>query len=306
MQRQQEVFVLAFGRTAIGSFQGCFGEISAVDLAAKCVEGVFDKFNLSSLKGQVEECIVGNVLSTGLGQGIANQIAQKAGLPSNTNCFTVGKVCSSGMKAVMLGAQSILTGQSDFVVCAGTESMSNVPHLLRGRNTEGKYGNRILEDCLVVDGLSDASSGKSMGVITEEMALKEQISRAFQDEYTISSYERAIHAQEAGFFSQEIIPINGHSTDEEPAKFRKDKIRSLKPAFASEGTITAASSSKLSDGAAVLVLASRKFCLEHKIVPVAQIVDFAEGTQVSIGACTNVHLFTLCFRMQKSLGLLLH
>lgn len=259
-----------------------FREFSAVYLAAKCVESVLDKFKLSSLKGQVEECIVGNVLSSGLGQGVANQIAQKAGFSSSTNCFTVEKVCSSGMKAVMLGAQSILTSQSDFVVCVGTESMSNVLHLLRGRNTEGKYGKRILEDCLIVDGLTDASSGRSMGVITEEMAFKERISRAVQGEYTVSSYERAIHAQEAGFFSQEIIPINGRSTDEETAKFRKDKIHSLKPAFAIQGTITAASSSKLSDGAAVLVLASRQFCLKHKIVPIAQIVDFAEATQVTL------------------------
>jgi acetyl-CoA C-acetyltransferase len=278
----EEIFVVAYGRTAIGSFQGCFGEISAVDLAAKCIEGVFDKFQLGNLKEQVEECIVGNVYSAGLGQAVANQIAQKAGFPSSTNCFTVGKVCSSGMKAVMLGAQSISTGQSDFVVCVGTESMSNVPHLLRGRNTQGKYGNRTLEDCLIVDGLSDATSGKSMGNITEEMAQKEGISRSIQDSYTISSYERALCAQREGVFDQEIIPVNGHAVDEEPAKFKREKISLLKPAFSTDGTITAASSSKLSDGAAVVVLASKKFCLKYAKLAIAQIIDFAEATQVSI------------------------
>jgi acetyl-CoA C-acetyltransferase len=280
----KEVYIVSAARTPIGSFLGTLSSFSAVQLGGFAYKAAVEKAGLSP--DQINEIFVGNVLSAGLGQAPATQIAVAAGLGYNTPCTVVNKVCASGMKAIMLGAQSIMTGQNDVVLAGGTESMSNIPFYLLKARTGYKYGNSELLDGLQYDGLTDVYNHCAMGVCADNTAKEMNISRAAQDQYAIDSYKRAANAWAAGKFSNEVIGVEitdrkGNKTvfaeDEEYKNVNFDKIPGLKPAFTKEGTVTAANASTLNDGAAAVVLMSKEKALELGIKPLAKIRGFADA-----------------------------
>jgi acetyl-CoA C-acetyltransferase len=239
----------------------------------------------SSLKpDDVQEVIMGNVISAGVGQAPARQASMFAGLPPATECTTVNKVCGSGLKAIMLGTQAILLGDAQIVVGGGMESMSNAPYLLDAARTGYKMGNAELVDGMMKDGLVDVYNKTLMGEIAELCARECQVPRTAQDEFALLSYQRAQDSQKLGRFTAEIVPVEiagakGQTTvvteDEEPPKTDFAKIPKLKPAFTKEGTVTAANASKISDGAAAVVLMSASTARERGIRPLARIVAYA-------------------------------
>ncbi len=280
----KEVYIVSAVRTPIGSFLGTLSSFSAVQLGGFAYKAAVEKAGLAP--SQINEIFVGNVLSAGLGQAPATQIAVAAGLGYNTPCTVVNKVCASGMKAIMLGAQSIMTGQNDVVLAGGTESMSNIPFYLLKARTGYKYGNSELLDGLQYDGLTDVYNHCAMGVCADNTAKEMNISRATQDQYAIDSYKRAASAWAAGKFSNEVIGVEitdrkGNKTvfaeDEEYKNVNFDKIPGLKPAFTKDGTVTAANASTLNDGAAAVVLMSKEKAQELGIKPLAKIRGFADA-----------------------------
>ncbi len=280
----REVYIVAATRTPIGSFGGSLASLSATMLGAKAIEGALASISLSP--EQVEEVFMGNVVSANLGQAPARQAALGAGLPNSVPCTTVNKVCSSGMKAIMFGAQTIALGQADIIVAGGMESMSNVPYYAPGARWGTKFGNSELIDGLSKDGLTDVYSQTAMGVSADKTAEKYGISRDAQDIFAIDSYKRSQSASKHGKFKNEIIPVEiaqrkGPAIlldqDEEPFKVDFDKIPSLRPAFSSDGTVTAANASTLNDGAAALVLASEDAVKKWSLTPLARIVSYADA-----------------------------
>lgn len=251
------VYILGGGRTPQGHFLGKLSTLTAPELGGHAIAGGLSRSSLNPEK--VEEVIMGNVVSAGVGQAPARQAALGAGLGENTPAITINKVCGSGMQAVIHGAQSILTGERQVVVAGGMENMSLAPHLVKKTRSGQKYGALTTQDALQHDGLTDAGSGKIMGVCAEECAKKYDLSRADQDEYAITSFKRALAAQQEGKFAGEICKVATKreevESDEGPTKVNFEKIPQLRPAFSKEGTITAANASTLSDGASALVLA---------------------------------------------------
>ncbi|WP_214070985.1 acetyl-CoA C-acyltransferase [Mucilaginibacter sp. dw_454] len=279
----REVVIVSATRTPIGSFGGALASFSATQLGAIAIQSAVQKSGLKP--EQVQEVFMGNVLSANLGQAPATQAAIFAGLPY-LPATTVNKVCASGMKAIMLAAQSIATGQNDIVVAGGMESMSNVPYYLAKARTGYKLGNDLLIDGLVEDGLWDVYNNYHMGSAAELCATECNISREDQDAYAIESYKRSIASQSSGKFVAEITPVEiknkkGEVTlvndDEEPATVKFDKIPTLKPVFQKDGTVTAANASSLNDGAAALVLMSREKADELGIKPLAKIISYADA-----------------------------
>ena len=279
----KEVFIVSVARTPIGSFGGKLAELSAVQLGTHAVKSALQKINLDP--EFVQELIFGNVVSANVGQAPARQIALAAGLNESTICTTVNKVCASGMKAAMYGAQSILLNDADIVVVGGTESMSQAPFYIPKARFGYKYGDAALIDGLSRDGLVNPYDNKAMGEFADKTAEKYEISRAAQDEFAINSYKRSAAATENGKFKNEIIPIEittrkGVITISEDEEFRNvmfDKIPTLKSAFPSKGTVTAANASTMNDGAAALILASGEAVKEHNLKPIARIISFADG-----------------------------
>lgn len=279
----KEVFIVSVARTPIGSFGGKLAELSAVQLGTHAVKSALQKINLDP--EFVQELIFGNVVSANVGQAPARQIALAAGLNESTICTTVNKVCASGMKAAMYGAQSILLNDADIVVVGGTESMSQAPFYIPKARFGYKYGDAALIDGLSRDGLVNPYDNKAMGEFADKTAEKYEISRAAQDEFAINSYKRSAAATENGKFKNEIIPIEittrkGVVTISEDEEFRNvmfDKIPTLKSAFPSKGTVTAANASTMNDGAAALILASGEAVKEHNLKPIARIISFADG-----------------------------
>jgi len=279
----KEVFIVSVARTPIGSFGGKLAELSAVQLGTHAVKSALQKINLDP--NLVEELIFGNVVSANVGQAPARQIALEAGLSESTICTTVNKVCASGMKAAMYGAQSILMNDADIVVVGGTESMSQVPFYIPKARFGYKYGDAALIDGLSRDGLVNPYDNKAMGEFADKTADKYQISREAQDEFAINSYKRSAAATENGKFKNEISPIDiptrkGVITISEDEEFRNvmfDKIPTLKSAFPSKGTVTAANASTMNDGAAAIILASGEAVKQHNLKPIARIVSFADG-----------------------------
>jgi acetyl-CoA C-acetyltransferase len=280
----KEVYIISAVRTPIGSFLGTLSSFSAVQLGAIAYKAAIEKAGLRA--DQINEIFVGNVLSAGLGQAPATQVAVGAGLGYNIPCTLVNKVCASGMKAIMLGAQSIMTGQNDVVVAGGTESMSNIPFYLLKARTGYKYGNSELIDGLQFDGLTDVYNHCAMGVCADNTAKEMNISRVAQDTYAIDSYKRAAAAWTAGKFKDEVIGVEitdkkGNKTifdeDEEYKNVNFDKIPALKPAFTKDGTVTAANASTLNDGAAAVVLMSKEKAESLGIKPLAKIRGFADA-----------------------------
>jgi acetyl-CoA C-acetyltransferase len=281
----KEVVIVAAVRTPIGSFGGALASLTAVELGAIALKGALDKAGVAP--EQVEQVIMGNVISANLGQAPARQAAKKAGLPDTVECTTVNKVCASGSKAIMFGAQAIMLGQADVILAGGMESMSNVPYYLDKARFGAKYGNGQMIDGLVKDGLWDPYHDYAMGNAADATAQHYGITREEQDAFARQSYERSAAAAQAGKKKDEIIPITiesrGKTTvvsdDEEYTKVQFEKFAGLKAAFTKEGTVTAANASTLNDGAAAVLLMSREKSDELGIKPLARIRGFADAEQ---------------------------
>jgi len=281
----KEVVIVAATRTPIGSFGGSLSSFTATQLGSFAIKSVIEK---SGLKPEhIQEVYMGNVLSANLGQAPATQAAIFAGLPY-LPATTVNKVCASGMKAIMLAATSVASGENDIVLAGGMESMSNVPYYLDKARNGYRLGNGQIIDGLVKDGLWDVYNDYHMGSAAELCATDCRISREEQDAYAIESYKRAQAAQSAGKFRDEITPVGlkdkkGDITlfedDEEPRAVKFDKIPSLKPVFKKDGTVTAANASTLNDGAAAVILMSREKANELGIKPIARVVAYADAQQ---------------------------
>lgn len=290
----EEVYILAAVRTPLGSFGGSLSGLSAVELGSRSVEGILARTGMDP--GEVQEVFMGNVLSANLGQAPARQAALGAGLPYEVPCTTVNKVCASGMKAVMLAAQSIMTGQQDLIVAGGMESMSNVPFYLPKARFGYKYGSAELVDGLEKDGLREIYYKFPMGNCAENTAREMGISREDQDEYAIQSYTRSAEAWRKGYFKEEVLPVQIEGKkgevltvdeDEEFKRVQFEKIPKLKPVFRQDGTVTAANASTMNDGAAALLLASKKKAEALGLKPLAVIRGFADAAQDPVWFTTS-------------------
>ena len=281
----KEVYIISAVRTPMGTFMGGLSSISATQLGSTAIKGAVERAGI--LVDAIDEVFMGNVLQAGVGQAPARQAALGAGLNKNVPCTTINKVCASGMKSIMLGAQTILAGDNHVVVVGGMENMSQTPHYVNGRNGT-KFGNITMLDGITKDGLLDVYSKVPMGNCAELCAKEYNISREDQDNFAITSYTRAAEAWKAGRFNNEIVPVavpqrKGDpvmvSEDEEYKNVFLDKIPGLKPAFDKEGTITAANASTLNDGASALVLASKEAVEKYGLKPIAKIVSYADAAQ---------------------------
>jgi acetyl-CoA C-acetyltransferase len=280
-----EVVIVSAVRTPIGSFGGVFASLSATDLGAAAIRGALTRAGI--VADLVEELIMGNVVSANVGQAPAKQAAIKAGLPVTVPCTTINKVCASGAKAIMWAAQSIRLGQADIIVAGGMESMTNTPYYVPKARFGYRYGNAELIDGLARDGLVDVYDQCAMGVFADRTASRYALGRDAQDAFTTQSYRRSEAATTAGNFSSEIVPVEvaGRkgsvtvSEDEEYKNVFYDKIPTLKPAFTPDGTVTAASSSPISDGASALVLMSQRKADELGIKPLVRILAYADAEQ---------------------------
>ncbi len=270
-----DVFILSASRTPIGALNGMLSSYAAPQLGAKALVDALAK---AQVKGSdLGEVVMGNVISAGIGQAPGRQAAILAGIPPDVGATTVNKVCGSGLKAVMMAAQSIRLGEESFAAAGGMESMSKAPFILDKARSGYRYGNAVLIDSILNDGLLDAYSRVHMGDCGEMCAEKHSLSRQDQDAFAESSYRRAIEAQKSGAFADEMVSVDGIAADEEPGRVKFEKIPKLKAAFKANGTITAANASKLNDGAAALVLASSSGAAGRK--PLARIAGWATHSQ---------------------------
>ena len=281
----KEVYIVSAVRTAFGSFGGTLAGVSATRLGAAAIKGALDKIKLDGKL--VNEVIMGSVLQANLGQAPARQAAKFAGLPDHVNCTTINKVCASGMKSIMLAAQSIMLGDNDVVVAGGMENMSAVPFYSDSTRWGAKYGNAQLIDGLAKDGLTDVYGDFPMGNCAELCAKEMNFSREAQDAFAIESYKKSAAAWSAGKFKDEVVEITVKtkkgdvlfSEDEEYKNVNFEKIPTLKPVFIKEGTVTAANASTMNDGAAALVLMSKEKAEELGLKPLAKIKGFADAEQ---------------------------
>ncbi len=282
----QEVYIVSAVRTPIGSFNGGLASISASQLGAVAIKGALSKAGVAP--EQVQEVFMGNGLSAGIGQAPATQASIYAGIPNTVPATIINKVCASGSKAIMMAAQSIMLGINEVVVAGGMESMSNVPYYLDKARTGYKLGHGTLIDGLVKDGLWDVYNDFHMGSAAELCARDMKITREEQDNFAIQSYTRAADAYKANKFNEELIPVEipqrgkdsiFFSVDEDYTKVNFDKIRTLKPVFEKDGTVTAANASTLNDGASALVLVSAAKVKELGLKPIAKILAFADAAQ---------------------------
>ena len=277
------VYVVSAARTPMGSFLGALSGVPAPQLGAAAIKGALEQGGVSP--EAIQEVFMGNVLQAGLGQAPARQAAMGAGIPHDVPCTTINKVCASGMKSIALATQAIASGDIDVAVAGGMENMSQVPHYFSGRNGT-KFGDMKLQDGMLLDGLTDVYNATHMGNCAELCAKEHQISRETQDDFAIESYERSARAWEAGRFDDEIVPVHVPQRkgdpivvdrDQEFAQVKMDKIRSLRPAFQKDGTVTAANASTLNDGASALVLASEEAVQANGWSPIARIVATADA-----------------------------
>lgn len=282
----KEVYIVSAVRTPIGSFGGSLSSLTATQLGAAAIKGALAKAGLDPK--EVQEVIMGNVLTANLGQAPARQAAIFAGLGNEVECTTINKVCASGSKAIIYAAQSIMLGHADVIVAGGMESMSNVPYYLDKARNGYKLGHGNITDGLIKDGLWDVYNDYHMGNAAENTAREMKITREMQDAFAIESYTRSATAWEQNYFSDEIVSVEipqkeKESTfvtkDEEYLKVNFEKIPTLKPVFEKDGTVTAANASTLNDGAAALVLMSKEKAEHLKIKPIAKIIGFADAAQ---------------------------
>lgn len=287
MAPPQPVYILSAVRTPVGQFLGSLSSQTAIQLGSHAIKAAVKRAGIEPT--EVEEVYFGNVLQANLGQNPARQCAIYAGLPEATVATTVNKVCASSVKAIALGAQTILTGTADVVVAGGAESMSNVPHYLANMRNGAKFGNQELVDGVLKDGLTDVYKSEHMGLQGEECASDHGFNREEQDEYCIRSYKKAQAAAENGWFGEEIAPytipgVRGKpdtvvEKDDEPKNFNESKTKTLRPSFKKDGTVTAANASPLSDGGAALVLASEDYVKKHSLKPIAKILGWGDAAQ---------------------------
>jgi len=280
------IVILSYARTPMGAMQGAFSNLTATDLGAIAVKAAVER---AGVKGEdIDRAYMGCVLPAGLGQAPARQAAIKAGLPLSVQATTVNKVCGSGMQTVIMGAEALASGTIDVVVAGGMESMTNAPYLLKKHRSGARMGHDTVYDHMFLDGLEDAyEPGRAMGTFAQETANEYQLTREEMDAYAIESLARANRAIASGAFADEIVPVTVPTRsgevvvehDEAPSRGRPDKIPQLKPAFAKDGTITAATSSSISDGAAALVLTRASVAAAKGLTPVARIVAVAAHAQ---------------------------
>lgn len=280
----EEVVIVAAKRSAIGKFGGQFKSISAVDLGVEVLKETLASIDLDPKK--VEQVILGNVLSAGLGQNVARQVALKSGLSNESTAVTINQVCGSGLRTVMMGAQAIMLGDADIVVAGGTENMTRAPYVVDSARWGQRMGNGQIIDTMQHDGLTDAFSNEAMGITAENIADQYGISREAQDEFAASSQIKAVAAKEADRFAEEIVPVtipqkNGVQVvteDEGPRSgITPKRLGKLQPAFKEEGTVTAGNSSGINDGAAMLVLMSKRKADELGLKPMVSIASYATG-----------------------------
>ncbi|MBL0923725.1 MAG: acetyl-CoA C-acyltransferase [Sphingomonadaceae bacterium] len=286
MSSTDPVVILSYARTPMGGMQGALAEVSATDLGATAVKAAVERAGVDG--ADIERIYMGCVLPAGLGQAPARQAAIKAGLPKSVQATTVNKVCGSGMQTVIMGSEALAAGSVDYVVAGGMESMTNAPYLLKKHRSGARIGHDTAYDHMFLDGLEDAyDAGRAMGTFAQDTANEYQLTRAAQDDYAIESLRRSQAAIADGAFKDEIVAVTVATrkgdvvvdTDEQPGKGMPDKIPSLKPAFAKDGTITAATSSSISDGAAALVLTRQSVADAKGQKPVARIVAHAAHAQ---------------------------
>ena len=295
------IVILSYARTPMGGLSGVFADVAATDLGATAVKAAVERAGVSG--ADIERIYMGCVLPAGLGQAPARQVAIKAGLPKSVEASTVNKVCGSGMQTVIMGAEALASGSVELLVAGGMESMTNAPYLLKKHRAGARAGHDTAYDHMFLDGLEDAYEGGSMGSFAQVSADEYQLTRESMDAYTIESLSRAKAAIASGAFASEVVPVTVKTragevivdTDEAPGKGRPDKIPTLKAAFAKDGTITAASSSSISDGAAAVVLARQSFADAKGLTPVARIVavaghaqEPAKFTTAPVGAITKL------------------
>ncbi|EOR09738.1 thiolase family protein [Acinetobacter sp. ANC 3926] len=280
-----DIVIVNGARTAMGGFQGALSGVTAPDLGAVTIKEAIARSGLQPT--DVEEVIMGCVLPAGLKQGPARQAMRKAGLPDSTGAVTINKLCGSGMKAVMQAADMIKAGSAEIVVAGGMESMTNAPYILPKARAGYRMGHGEIKDHMFLDGLEDAETGRLMGSFAQDMANKRSYTREQMDDFAIRSLKRAQKAITQGYFKDEIVPVTVSTRkgdvvvdqDEQPLSAKIDKIPSLKPAFAKDGTITAANASSISDGASALVLTSSEVAAQRGLQPLAKILATASNSQ---------------------------
>lgn len=281
-----EVVIVSAVRTPLAGFQGALSALTAPALGAHAIRHAAEQAQVST--DSIEEVYFGNVISAGVGQAPARQAALQAGLPESVPCTTVSKVCGSGMKAVMLAADAIRLGSPSCAMTGGMESMSNAPYLLDKARAGFRLGHQTTKDSMFVDGLEDAGSGRLMGEFGQQTADRFDVSREQMDAFAIESLRRATEATDKGYFKNEIVPVEittrkGNtvvSEDEQVRTAKPEKIPHLKPAFKKDGSVTAANSSSISDGAAALVLMNAEVCAEQGHKPIAKIVGYTSHAQI--------------------------
>ena len=286
MSSTDPVVILSYARTPMGAMQGVFADVAATDLGATAVKAAVERAGVDA--NDIERIYMGCVLPAGLGQAPARQAAIKAGLPKSVQATTVNKVCGSGMQTVIMGAEALAAGSIDLIVAGGMESMTNAPYLLKKHRGGARIGHDTAYDHMFLDGLEDAyEAGRAMGTFAQDTANEYQLTRAAQDDYAIESLRRSQAAIADGAFKDEIVAVTVTTrkgdvvvdTDEQPGKGMPDKIPGLRPAFAKDGTITAATSSSISDGAAALVLTRQSVADAKGLKPVARIVAYGAHAQ---------------------------
>ena len=296
------IVILSYARTPMGAMQGALADVAATDLGATAVKAAMERAGVAG--EDVDRVYMGCVLPAGLGQAPARQVALKAGLPLSAEATTVNKVCGSGMQTVIMGSEALAAGGADVIVAGGMESMTNAPYLLKKHRGGARLGHDTAYDHMFLDGLEDAyKAGTAMGAYAQDMANEYQLTREDMDSYSIASLERANAAIASGAFADEIVPVTFSTrkgdvtvdTDEGPGNGRPDKIPTLRPAFAKDGTITAATSSSISDGAAALVLTRKSVAEAKGLAPVATVIataahaqDPAAFTTAPVGAINKV------------------
>jgi len=286
-----DVVIVSAMRTPMGGFQGAFSSLSAAELGAVAIQAAIESADVSV--DSIDEVLMGNVLSAGVGQAPARQAALGAGLPLESACTTVSKVCGSGMKALMLAHDQIKAGSSKFVVAGGMESMTNAPYFIEKARSGIRLGHAEIKDHMFYDGLEDAYTGKAMGVFAQEVADAKGVRREAMDEYALSSLQRAQTAIDQGYFTNEIAPVTVRSRkgeivvsdDEQPGNALPEKIPNLKPAFSKTGTVTAANSSSISDGAAALILTTAAHASDLSLKPLARVVGHTTHAQAPSEFC---------------------
>ena len=281
----KEVVIVSYARTPIGSFGGSLSSVSATKLGSIAIKGAIDKINLDT--NQIDEVYMGNVISSGLGQAPAKQAAIFAGISEQTPCTTINKVCSSGMKAVMIAAQSIQLGDNHIAIAGGMENMSSIPFYMKDIRSGKKLGHAKIEDGLLIDGLTDVYDNVHMGVCAELCAEEMNISKEEQDEFALNSYKKSENSWKNNFFKNEVVDVKietrrGEITINEDEEFKNiniEKFKKLRPVFKKDGTVTAGNASTINDGAAALILMSKEKAEELSIKPIAKILSYADASQ---------------------------